>query len=62
MASGKEKEEKNAVVGEVRLKPLGQVRVVPTQKASEPPPDKRIHPRRPLPLVPEAPAEEDKKR
>ena len=61
MASGKEKEEKNAVVREVRLKPLGQVQVVPTQKAPEPPPDKRIHPRRPLPLVPEAPAEEDEK-
>jgi hypothetical protein len=59
MPRGKEKRKKESVVSDVRLKPAGQVQVVPTRKASQPPPDKRIHPRRPLPLVPEGPKEDD---
>ena len=46
---------KEEVVTDVRLKPMGQVRLVPTEKPSEPPPEKRIHQRRFIPLVPEGP-------
>jgi hypothetical protein len=43
--------------GEVRLKPAGEATVKHEECAPEPPVDKRIHPRRPLPPVPEKPAE-----
>jgi hypothetical protein len=47
--------------GQVHLKPAGEARVTPLEAPDEPPADKRIHPRRPLPLVPEGPVhtEED---
>jgi hypothetical protein len=41
------------MTSDVRLKPVGQVQLTLSEKASEPPADKRIHPRRPLPLVPD---------
>jgi hypothetical protein len=37
------------------LKPAGEALVKPHENPVEPPTDKRIHPRRPLPLVPEGP-------
>jgi hypothetical protein len=51
--SSEKKREKDKVTSDVQLKPVGQVQVTPTQKPSEQPEDKRIHPRRPLPLIPE---------
>jgi hypothetical protein len=42
--------------GEGPMKPAGEVTVIRQDLPSSPPEDKRIHPRRPLPLVPEAPA------
>ena len=50
---------KEEVVTDVRLKPMGQVRLVPTEKPSDPPPGKRIHQRRNIPLVPEGPDRDD---
>ena len=41
--------------GQVHLKPAGEALVKPQENPVEPPGDKRIHPRRPLPLVPEGP-------
>jgi len=49
----RKKREKDKVTSDVELKPVGQVQVIPMQKPSEQPEDKRIHPRRPLPLIPE---------
>lgn len=46
-------QDKDSQVSDVRLKPGGQVQVTPTEKPTEPPADKKIHPRRPLPLIPE---------
>jgi hypothetical protein len=49
---------------EVRLESLGEVVVTHHTLPPKGPPNKQIHPRRPLPLVPTAlvvPAEEDKK-
>lgn len=61
MTEGKQKERKeDSRTSDVRLKPVGEVQVIPTQTASDPPADKRIHPRRPLPLVPEKSSESEK--
>lgn len=43
---------------ESRLEPGGEAVVVYQETPLSPEEDKRIHPRRPLPLVPEAPNEE----
>ena len=51
----KDKAEKRQVVRQVPLKPAGEALVKPQENPVEPPADKRIHPRRPLPLVPEGP-------
>jgi hypothetical protein len=40
---------------QVRLKPAGEALVKTQDDPVEPPPDKQIHPRRPLRLVPEGP-------
>lgn len=53
----KEQEEKPLRPGEVRLKPAGEKTVKHEEKAPKAPDDKRIHRRRPLPLVPDKPAE-----
>jgi len=58
MTQGKRKgrkkdSQKSDQTSEVRLKPAGQVQLVPTEIPSKQPPDKRIHARRPLPLIPE---------
>jgi hypothetical protein len=37
------------------LKPAGEALVKPQENPVQPPADKQIHPRRPLPLVPEGP-------
>ena len=44
--------------GEVRLSSAGEAVLTYKEAPAKPPEDKRIHPRRPLPLVPEAPAED----
>jgi hypothetical protein len=45
--------------GEVELEPVGEVRVDrPRDAPARQPEDKRIHPRRPLPAVPDAPKDE----
>lgn len=44
--------------GQVHLKPAGEARVKPLDAPVEPPADKQIHPRRPLPLVPEGPPDD----
>ena len=56
-----EKPDKRSSGGAVHLKPAGEAQVKPLEEPIEPPSDKQIHPRRPLPLVPEGPdhAEED---
>ena len=46
-------------VGQVHLKPAGQALVKPQENPVEPPVDKQIHSRRPLPLVPEGPDDPD---
>jgi hypothetical protein len=58
-------EEKNEIVkrlppGQIHLKPAGEAFVKPLEAPDEPPADKRIHPRRPLPLVPEGPVDNEK--
>lgn len=45
--------EKHQPGEQVRLKPAGEALVKPQENPVEPPADKRIHNRRPLPLVPE---------
>jgi len=52
--------DKDSQVSDVRLKPGGEVQVTPTEKPSEPPADKKIHPRRPLPPVPDKSSNNDK--
>jgi hypothetical protein len=47
--------EKHEHGGPVHLKPAGEALVKPQENPVEPRTDKRIHPRRPLPLVPEGP-------
>lgn len=49
----RKKGKKDEVTSDVPLKSIGEVQLTPTEKPSEPPEDKRIHPRRPLPLIPE---------
>jgi hypothetical protein len=44
--------------GEISLKPAGEVVVTHEDMPAKLPEDKRIHPRRPLPPVPEAPSED----
>jgi hypothetical protein len=51
----KKESEKRQHGSKVRLKPAGEARVKPQENPVEPPADKQIHPRRPLPLVPEGP-------
>jgi hypothetical protein len=51
---------KDSVTKETPLKPAGEVQLIPTKKASEQPPEKRIHPRRPLPMVPEKSPKDEK--
>jgi hypothetical protein len=53
-----------ARLDEVTLKSSGEVVLIPKESLSKPPEDKHIHPRRPLPLIPESPPEdkEDGKR
>jgi hypothetical protein len=41
--------------GKSRLPPSGEVVVTHKEEAAKPPEDKHIHPRRPLPLIPQAP-------
>ena len=43
---------------EVRLRPRGAVILTRKAAPAKPPDDKRIHPRRPLPLIPEGPADD----
>jgi hypothetical protein len=45
----------------IRLKPAGKRQLKYEQSLGEGPEQKRIHPRRPLPPVPEAPREETEK-
>jgi len=45
--------------GELTLKPSGVVVVRHEETAAKAPEDKRIHPRRPLPLIPVAPSPGD---
>ncbi len=47
---------KTAPPDEVPLPSLGEVVLFPEDAPPKPPADKRIHPRRPMPLVPAAPA------
>lgn len=56
-AETEEKKElgKRSRAGDVHLKPAGEVRIEPAEAPAEPPEGKRIHERRPLPLVPEGP-------
>lgn len=42
---------------EVSLEPSGEVVVIPKASLPKAPEDKRIHPRRPLPPIPDAPDE-----
>jgi hypothetical protein len=46
-----------ARLGESRLEPSGEVVVARKKAPSRPPENKKIHPRRPMPLVPESSAE-----
>jgi hypothetical protein len=41
--------------GEIRLKPAGEAVIAYKESLAKPPKNKRIHPRRPLPVVPHAP-------
>jgi hypothetical protein len=41
--------------GKSRLRPSGEVVVIHKEEAAKPPEDKQIHPRRPLPLIPQTP-------
>lgn len=43
---------------EVPLKWVGDIVITPNKEPAEPPRDKRIHPRRPMPPVPERPSED----
>jgi hypothetical protein len=57
--SGEEQRRESSLrPGEVRLKPGGLTTVMHEEEAPEPPDDKRIHARRPLPLVPDKATEE----
>jgi hypothetical protein len=55
----KNKTDERQPVRQVPLKPAGEAHVKPQENPVEPPADKRIHPRRPLPLVPEGPDNQD---
>jgi hypothetical protein len=46
---------------EISLDYSGEAVVVPKESLPKPPQDKRIHPRRPLPQVPQAPPEDEDK-
>ena len=65
MSDRKDESHKNNDTGrktrrdEVDLESSGEVTVLPKRSLPTPPEDKRIHPRRPLPLVPEAPDEDE---
>ena len=45
--------------GETHLESAGEVTLDPQDEPPKPPEGKHIHPRRPLPPVPEAPTEDD---
>ena len=51
----KNETEKHQHGGQVHLKPAGEALVKPQENSRSAPADKQIHPRRPLPLVPEGP-------
>jgi len=55
----KSKTKKHQHGGPVHLKPAGEAHVKPMENPVEPPTDKQIHPRRPLPLVPEGPDDQE---
>ena len=55
----KNKAEERQVVRPVPLKPAGEALVKPQENPVEPPAGKRIHARRPLPLVPEGPDDQE---
>lgn len=55
----KKKADERKPVRQVHLKPAGEALVKPQENPVEPPTDKRIHPRRPLPLVPEGPDDQE---
>jgi hypothetical protein len=55
----KKKAEERQVVRQVPLKPAGEALVKPQENPVEPPAEKQIHARRPLPLVPEGPDGQD---
>jgi hypothetical protein len=48
--------QKPSSVSEVPLRSSGEVIVTPKEAPARPLDDKQIHPRRPLPLVPDAPS------
>jgi hypothetical protein len=55
-----EKEEQKPLApGEVRLRPAGESVVTHKNEPPQPLVDKQIHPRRPLPLVPEPPEKDN---
>lgn len=56
--SGEEAQPEELPEGEVELKRTGETTVKPRQEAEPAPPDKKIHPRRPVPLVPEKPQQD----
>ena len=55
----KNKAEERQVVRQVPLKPAGEALVKPQENPIEQPADKQIHARRPLPLVPEGPDDQE---
>jgi hypothetical protein len=52
-ADPKKRTASNSATNKTRLEPLGEVQVVRKDLPPVPGDDKRIHPRRPMPLVPE---------
>lgn len=59
-ARKRRKSKNSAPLRETALEPAGEVEVVYKEVPPMPPEDKKIHQRRPLPQVPEAPAEDAK--
>lgn len=58
-SDAKKESERRQHGSQVRLKPAGEALVKPQENPAEPPTDKQIHPRRPLPLVPEGPDDQE---
>lgn len=57
-ARKKQKARNSPPLRETALEPAGEVEVIYQDVPPRPPEDKKIHQRRPLPQVPEAPAED----